>query len=802
MLNPGFVRALCVLASLTLVSCGGGSGGSSAGSGPPPGAPSPAPDAYPVLVKSPGFSLPDLPAPPESVGTAGSIVGRVFSSPGTPVAAGIQVDLLDASDPAAPRIVASTTTAADGSYALPGALTIAPPTANWVRAGVDGGTPLRAFATAIADISPGSEVAVGEVTRLLRSGGLLAAEIDAQELRAAQESVSLYWEGTSAATVISTAIDNVRTSLRTQAAWNRFLRRLANAGPSAAAGDVAGLMPVPAARWSVDVTETTNGVTTTRSAELLQSCQLSIPLQPDSPRQCTLYLSSGSNLLEVLRIDDAGIHEAPVSPSSPIAEAVAVAGAVTHVEFPYRSGTRVLYENPRVNVRSDGSLLASVRIVRRTYPIESIQALGRSVRAIPVVFDYEVAVRFPATGVQIDLLQRETRWFAPQAGRVRIAADGKARDASGGVAPISAAISIAARSFAGPVFGSTVEPFAGAADTVASALRHRHATYSPALDRVYVAVEAGGGRVLELDPASLQVSRSLNIGAVPGQVAVALDGSRLYVGLDGGRIAEYRTVDFTRTRLFDLPPDLGGRVHDRVDGLGVDPFDPARILVVAGDSTVFGGRPAVLVFNAGTLVLRDAPSPSGTPTTWDWYSPGRARWTTVRDEFVTANNLSPSSMYRFRLGGAAGSVAEIAARQRVYSVGETDFAGTLITGDGTLLDSVTFNVLRSFAAAPFPLTDCMRVDAGVVICTIRSAFAQARPFLVHLDFVDSAFRGTYQSTLTSASNGCPEILIGAGTFGLQELSFIPMDGRRLLVSALSDGSRSRCSLQVWTLRGL
>ena len=100
------------------------------------------------------------------------------------------------------------------------------------------------------------------------------------------------------------------------------------------------------------------------------------------------------------------------------------------------------------------------------------------------------------------------------------------------------------------------------------------------------------------------------------------------------------------------------------------------------------------------------------------------------------------------------------------------------------------------------MNTCMRFDAHHSLCRFR-AEGVLPPNLLLLDHASGAFVGVYQPTVTSVANGCPETQWRENSFGLDDVTLTPIGAGRLLASHLStpDG-RQRCSLQVWTLRGV
>ncbi len=776
-------------AALAVAACGGGGGG---GDSSPPPVVVPSKLEYPVLTTGGDFTLAALAAVPDRSAVAGTQRGQALGLAGAAVQAGLTVELLDATAPATPRVLATALTAAGGSFSMTAAATATSavaPADLWLRITLADGSTLRAWASGWTEITPGTEAAVREIARLRKAGALASRALGAAELAAAQESLSLLSLSRPPAATVQAAVTSLVSFAQTHAPWNDLLDRMSAATPATGTGDIAGLMPVGSSTWQSNVVS--NRVSS--NSTFVSTCVGSATL-----RNCTLSSSTQPDLTDLFDVQLAGIRLRPDgSTSDALSALLTQLGPLNLIEFPHTVGTRVLVDNPRFLLALDSNVRASVKITRRTYPAGPVQALGGTVQAVQVVLDYEIAVLNYSTQRQVDLLAREQRWFSPQGGRVRVESTGTAR-ADGVLTPDST--SVVANSVAGDFFDAPTLPVAGTATVRSLGLRYRHAVFAAASNRVYVGTATGGGQLLELDADTLATLRSASLPAVPGRLAVSVDGTRLFAGMDGGRVAELNIATLSITRQFTLPADPYGAPYDRVYDLAVDPFDSTRVLVLAGDSTVFGGSGAVLLYQAGVLVQRDAPRYYAFDYGWGYYSPNALAWTGRVDEFLTVSYSSPGSMYRFRTG--AGAATDVAALQRVDDTGLEEVAGEILTRQGQVLNSSTFSTLRTLRLGSFGVQACKRQTVQTALCQPNTGFAISPPYLALLDAANGDFLGGYKPLVTQVSNGCPELGTREGSFGLDGAQLQPMDARRSLVSALRTGTGEQCSLQVWALTGV
>jgi hypothetical protein len=780
------MRTTVLAVSLFLAACGGGGGGSS-NTNPPPAA-----SEFPTLVKSATFSLPALAEPPQAPQpVAGLIQGRVHVGPGEVAPAGTQVELIDATGPNDPVVLAAATTDSQGRYQLSDVGTSLLPARRWVRATLPGGTVLRAYARPVVDVSPGTEAAVLDITRIDAGSGI-GQRLSGLELQYAQELASLHAEGLPAKPDVGARVTSALHSLLARTVWTRFISDAGASAGDAVPGDIGGVWPI-GAEYGATITETTNGQQTTGTATLRLLCQPSLPTVEDGDRVCSWSSPSRTDLNAAFEIRAGRIVEF-LNQRTAVETILSAASPVAWMEFPPRIGTEVLYENPRVLSSSYPDLRAALKVVRRTYPIEGVQALGRTVRALRVVVDYELAIRNSITGVQLDLLERESLWLAPSGGVVRV--DGELRLREAAMAR-SASLSLVANTVDGGLLGAPRSPIGTPASVVALPLEHRHAIYSAARNRVYVALAtASGGAVLEKDPATLQTLRQLTTSAVPGRLAVSSDGARLYAGFDGGTVAEYLVTDFSDVRSFSLPLRGTRGQTDRVTALDVDPLNPSRILAVGSDSRVGGGAPGLSVFVSGALVLDALAGSAPGAASWSGIHPSFAAWSNTPDEFVVTHDLSPASMYRLR-ATAAGAVG-IATLDRAGDTGFIETAGEIVTQRGRVLRAGDFSTLRELAPVDLELSDCSALGTNGAFCKLVSG---GDTYML-LSRSTGRVLAVFNPQISTSPVGCADVTAPAGTLGVFGREAItPMGSNRVLVSAVGDGRGRNCTLQSWLLIG-
>ncbi len=793
------LRLFTLLFVVSLAACGGGGGGAS--STPDVTVPSP----YPTLIQTPTFTLPTLPVPPERITVAGNQQGRVFTAPDVAAVAGLVVDWLDASVPAAPRVLGSAQTRSDGTFTISANAGAVAPVDQWVRVRLQDGTLLRAFATGWVEVTPGTEAAVREIGRLRVAGAFTAHVLAIGEIAAAQESATLSWSSTPASQLPAVAADAHVEKLRYLASWNALFNTFSLSGVSEGSGDIAGLMPVGEVLWPS--TTHVNGVTV--AATFQSSCFSQAGVSTTS---CSIQSIYQPELGETYTKRASGLGRFPSYGPSKFQQALVQVGELPLIEFPYAVGTKLLYSNSTFTLASGGAVRAAIRITRRTYPVEATAALGDVVMAVKVALDFEVALLDVASGEQTDVLMREVRWFSPGNGRVRFEGTTLKRSArraainNDSVPILTDSFTVSAQSVNGAVFAEPVIPFAGVADIRALGLRHRHAVYSPLLNRIYAAVPMNGGQILELDPESLSTLRSLSTGGVPGRLAVSADGKKLYAGLDGGALAQWRTDDFSLAFRTVLPVDPNGEQYRRVYDLSVDPFDANRVVVLAG-GTSFGGSGALLIYRQGVLVLRDAPRYYATDYGWGGYSPNAVAWsTTTPNEYVAASLGSPRSVYRFRADEIGGVNTDVAALTRVDDVGWKEVDGNILTDRGQSLDAFSFAPRGELIFSSAPLAQCRRQDATTTntdLCKVAGNYAYIPPIYVRLDHATSVFLGTYRPALVDIANGCAAGSLQSDAVVLSNPVLTPMSASRSLVSSWDAGSADElCSLQVWTLHGV
>lgn len=775
---------LVLAASLFLTGCGGG-GGSGAGSAST--TPPPTEMDFPVVLQSGAFSLPALEAPAERDAASATIQGRALIATGTPPPAGTSIALLDASTN---TVIARANTAADGSFDFGAPVLPSRFPDRQVRVQLGDGTVIRAFALGWTELTPGSEVAVGELQRLRTAGAFTSHAWTPGDLAIVQNSLSLRWTALAGVPTPAQAVAQLRGDIRLLAPWNKLLDSLGGTTPLASGPDVAGLYPVDSA--SAPSTVAAPGLPA--SATFTSSCS---PLLGNQVGKVC-----GTNAFGLTDLSDSYTLEptrlmlaAQVTGVALIDTLLQQLGSIPLIEFPGAVGTTVLVDQARITLIDKPQVHAAARIVRRTYHAAPVSALGRSPSAVLVVLDYELAVLDVVTRESQSVLLRQKRWYAPLAGRVRAEKLRWVRNAGDLITWSGQTV---AQSASGKFFDPDVPPSPGVVDVRALALKHRHAIYVPATGRIIVGTDQDGGTLLELDPDSLTVVRNMRLPAVPGKLAASADGTRLFVGLDGAALVELRMTDFAEVRRTPLPGDPYGRPYPRILDLQADPRNSNRVLLMAGGNTL-GGSGAVMMVDNGVQTLRDAPVYHALDYGWSYYSPDALRWTSVADEFLTTFNGSPKSMYRFSAGATAFS--EVARLQRVDDVGLDEAAGELLTDRGSLLNATTWAPLRSLGLGGFKMLGCRRQGAEAALCDIGGSLVRA-PFLLHLDISTNAFLGTYRPVVTDAASGCPGNVGAESTYGLDTANLTTMDRARSLAATLPTGDGTWCSLQVWSLHGV
>jgi hypothetical protein len=775
-----------------LASCGGG--GSSTKT---------ADNQFPILVQSNNFQFAPIAQAPERIMEVGKQRGRVILLVGTSAPAGLAVDLIDAAQSASPQVLASATTDANGDFSIPEIKTV-PASDLLLRATLVDGSQLRAYATGWTVISPGTEVAVAEIMRLRKAGALAAHALTKVELSAAQESLTLLWQGKYEGQTTAAALIALPIYVRTHAAWNKLLNQFSQSVPSEGAGDIAGLMPVAQTIWPSSFTSNATGTNVTSEVNFEGNCN---PLGLPDIKLCGIVTSADSSLNESYKLLQTGVVLTPnttnYDPNNLLTNLFLQVGEYQMIEFPYVMGTRVLYDNPKFTLQLNPAIRASVKITRHTYPSEAVQSLGRTVQAVQVVHDYEIAILNTVNNQQIDLLARERRWFSPENGRVRVESTVQIRT---GPTVATVNIEVVAKSVNGKFVDAPVSPLPGIADVYSIPLRHRHAVYSKVLNRIYVATDNGIGQIHELDANTLATLRKINTPALPTRLAVSQDGTRLYGAFDGGVALELRISDLSVVRQLQLPlPQTADVQYNQIYDLSVDPYDASRVLLLVGDNRAYGGiSKAIFLYKNGALVQLDGP----------FYQPiynygwgdtllGLIAWASMRDEFIAAETGSPYSIHRLRIG--ATSVVEVSSLLRVSSIGIEDVAGEIIINNGDVVDTA-FATVRTLGNNQLRFDECNRLDASSAICFLLDAATYDgvtyKPVYGHFDYSTGQILGAYRQEAAEVANGC----FGDGTEPAKinaRASYVgTLNGGRSLFSYISPTDAiHRCTLQILTLRG-
>lgn len=781
-----FLRACSFALILQLCSCGGGSGGASSGGNG--GGPT-APRLFPTLVTSPNFQLSPITEPPNRIAASGIERGQLRTSATGSPAAGVAIEVLDAAEPEAPRVLTTATTDGSGAFSVSADLSAVAPANRWLRANLGGGITLRAFATGWTEITPATDVAVGEIVRLRKAGRF--ANVTTGALSASQESLSLMWLGSYGSLAPVAAKESLLAEVRFQAAWNRWLDRLSR-GLTTGTGDIAGVVPVSDLSWLSSVRK---GGAAPNAAVLQSACDAGLSSDVNN---CTISSVSDPDVREAFTLSLAGakLREELVS-GDVLSNLLAQVGELPLIEFPPAIGTSVLFNDPQLVLRAAPDIHASVKVTRRTYPAQAVAALGALPQAIRVVLDYEIAVLNTQTSEQADLIAREQRWFTPRGGRIRIEAQALARS---GMQISSDSLSVNANEVSGATFLAPMISFAGVADAQALALRHFHAVHAAASNRVYAATPDDGGKILELDGDTLTALRSIAVGTVPRRVAVSLDGQRLFAGLDDGSVAEWDLTTLAQVSRSAPMVDPYGVLIDRVFDLSIDPFETRRVLALVGASSV-SGHGGVVLLRDGNLLMRDAPRFNAFGWGWGYYSPLAVAWSSVPNEFLAPGIRGTNQLNRFSIGTT--SFGEVLSIDLGEEIGWNEVAGEIVTDKGSVINASSLTKSRALTVTPLGLRSCTRFDLSASVCRFKDD-AFAPPNILLLNQSTSDFVGVYQPAVTTVTNGCPERGVRVDSLGLDDLQVTGIGNGRLLASSLSagtDGSQ-RCNLQVWKLRGV
>lgn len=776
--------------AILLSSCGGGGNGGEGGGAGNPVQVAPA-EQFPTLVTSPQFQLPGLASPSETVPMLGTYSGQLRLKASSNGPAGTLVELLDLSSNE-PSVLGTAQTDGAGRFAVKAAAGAVAPLNLLLRATLADGSKWRAFASGYTDISPATEFAVKEITRLSKTGAFTAHALQTTELMNAQSSLGLAWVASFGQQEPSAALTAMLNHYRFNATWNDFLDRLAKPEPTTSAGDIAALMPYTG---GIATATLSNGVNLQdqKTVRLTTDCRddTDTPGQricnfslTDDPNSRTLWDSVAANIAGL----SLGTRYTSATGLNAVLEQV---GKLPLLEFPYVVGTRVVYENAKLVLTRTPAIHASVKITRKTFPVDGVAALqSPSIPAVQVAMDYEIAVLDTGTGKQSDYLLRESRWFSPQAAQVR-------RDALL-LSRINDQVSIEQSQILvqqAPVstFAPPVIPFASVPAIKSLALKHRHAVYSAALNRIFVASNAQGGQILELDPNTLTTTRTIQTMAVPGRLAVSADGTRLYAGLDGARLLEWRTSDMQLQHQTQLPNDPYGNSYERVIDLSIDPFDASRVIVVATRSTSI-----LLIYQNGDLLLRDAPRYHADGYGWGYYEPNNAAWTSTPNEFLVSNNLRPSDQYRFRV--TPSGTLELSALRRVDDVGVNETNGLILTGQGQYLDAISFANRGRIVFSDYGLAQCALQTTQTSLCQLQSNYAIMPPVFVLQTRGSGEFLGTFSPKVKTVKDGCSGTDLDIA-FAMSSVYLTPMGDGRSLVSLAQSTGDIKCTLQVWTLQG-
>ncbi|MEL7483840.1 MAG: hypothetical protein AAFN41_05740, partial [Planctomycetota bacterium] len=113
----------------------------------------------------------------------------------------------------------------------------------------------------------------------------------------------------------------------------------------------------------------------------------------------------------------------------------------------------------------------------------------------------------------------------------------------------------------------------------------RGAVYDRARDLIYTTIGSSAGAptgnsLSKVDPGSLAITQSINIGSEPRLLAISDDSSAVYVGIDGARA--FRSFDPATNGVGSLVPLFTGSFNDPsvVEDIAVAPGRPDTVLIV------------------------------------------------------------------------------------------------------------------------------------------------------------------------------------------------------------------------------
>lgn len=217
---------------------------------------------------------------------------------------------------------------------------------------------------------------------------------------------------------------------------------------------------------------------------------------------------------------------------------------------------------------------------------------GHTVQAARLQTLWRFTVRY-SSGKYTDYVYTasEDEWFAPGVGLVRVLRS--ARDSTGAEVVPEELLTLSSAVVGGVAFG---DARAANFTTRQVALTHRALVHDATRNLFYASVPgnvvASGNRIAVLDPASGAVRLSDPVGSEPGAMAVAADGSALFVGLNGsGEVVQLSLPGLTVSARVRLPVDsfFGQMVAETIATSPTDPTVVAVSLAYTGSSPRHAG---------------------------------------------------------------------------------------------------------------------------------------------------------------------------------------------------------------------
>jgi Ca2+-binding RTX toxin-like protein len=200
-------------------------------------------------------------------------------------------------------------------------------------------------------------------------------------------------------------------------------------------------------------------------------------------------------------------------------------------------------------------------------------------------------------------------------------------------------------------------------------------------DQLLVGVSASvpgiGNRLVEVDPVTGALGRSVVVVGDPSAIAVSDDGSRAYVGFKGAsQIAEVDLTDFTVAQRFPLP---GGRESLLAEDLEVQPGRPDVLVASLRNRCCSPRHEGVAVFEDGV------PRPA---TTQGHTGANRLTWGPDADTLYGYNNETTEFGLRTLTVDADGIHEGPVTENRISGFGvDIEWFGGLVTGtSGQVVD--------------------------------------------------------------------------------------------------------------------